>query len=719
MLKVVALVLLLAVGVGTAGYAVFGSSASTGSAGQYLTAAATLTNVVRQAVATGSVAAASTFGLAFGSPPEIDSATTSSSGGSGASTTSGSTWTVKTVNATVGAVVKAGDILATADTSGLASQLATAQANLASAQAKLTTDGGGPAANVVVTAQDSVTSAQLAYSQALANQKNSAMSSGVSIAQAQLGLTNAENQYALDQKGPTGATLASDQDALNQAHASVTTAEQNLTAVKSSDALSLQQAQAAVVTAQQNLTNQQASDALSLQQAQAAVTSATQALANQKTQDQQTLDQALSAVDLAQSKVAGDVQGSAAYQTDLAALNAANAAYSSAQTKATQAEQSAQNAITSAQAGVTSAQQKAAQADQSAQNAITSAQTGVTSAQQKASQAELSAQNQIASAKASLVAAEHAYELKVQPAATTLLNDQKAIASAQQSLNAAEVQAQTSASSAAAQVTSAAQGVTAAKNGYTTAVAPAASTTIAADQAVVTTDEAALSSVQQSIAAAQITAPVAGTIVSVSAVPGIVAPSGFAIVLQGSTLEVTAAFTETDTPSLANGQTAAVTVKAIGTTPVAATVTSISPEPSSTSSGGVVTYPVTLTLKNPPASVKVGMSASVAVTTASATGVIAVPSTALHGAAGNYTVMVLDSSGQAQTVSVQVGLIASGLAEIQSGVSAGDLVVTGSSTVRTGTTAGGAGITIPGLGGAGGVGGGGFGGGGRGGGGGQ
>ncbi|HVA86330.1 MAG TPA: HlyD family efflux transporter periplasmic adaptor subunit [Candidatus Saccharimonadales bacterium] len=651
MLKVVALVLLLAVGLGTAGYAVFGGSTSSSSTGQFLTSAAVRTNVVQQAVATGTVVAAATYGLAFGQPPELDpaAATSSSSASSGSSST---TWTVAAVNATVGATVKAGDILATADTTILNTQLAIDNANLASAQARLQADGGGPTADVVASAKDSVTQAQLAYGQALQGQQNGTMSTSVSIAQAQLALSNAETQLALDKQGPTGASLAVDQDSLNQAEMALKTAEQSLPDLQASDALAIQQAQAAVAIAQQGL-------------------------ANQKAQDQQALADALAALDEAQAKVSGETQGSPNYASDLAALNAANSAYNATQQKATAAEQQAQNAITSADASVTSAQQKATAAEQQAQA-------------------------QIASARAAVTAAQHAYDLKVEPASTTLFADEKAIAGAQQSLNAAEVQAQTSASTASSQVTSAAQGITAAKDGYATKVAPAPASTIASDQAAVTTAQGAVETVQQSISDAQIVAPVDGTVVSVAIMPGIVARSGYALVLQGSTLEVSADFTETDTPSLANGQAASVTVNAVGATPIDATVTSISPEPSSTSTGGVVTYPVTLTLANPPAAVKVGMSVSVAVTTAQATGVIAVPSVALRGQAGSYSVSVLNSSGQAQTVSVQVGLIANGLAEIQSGLNQGDEVVTGSATALVGGTSGAAGIGIPGLGGGGG-----------------
>jgi len=104
------------------------------------------------------------------------------------------------------------------------------------------------------------------------------------------------------------------------------------------------------------------------------------------------------------------------------------------------------------------------------------------------------------------------------------------------------------------------------------------------------------------------------------------------------------------------------------------------------------------------------MSASVAVTTAQASNVLAVPAAALVGSAGSYSVRVL-SGGQAVVVPVGVGLITSAMAEITSGLTAGQTVITGVATQRTGTTGtgtGGAGLGIPVGGGFGGGGGGNF-----------
>jgi macrolide-specific efflux system membrane fusion protein len=99
------------------------------------------------------------------------------------------------------------------------------------------------------------------------------------------------------------------------------------------------------------------------------------------------------------------------------------------------------------------------------------------------------------------------------------------------------------------------------------------------------------------------------------------------------------------------------------------------------------------------------MTADVTITTASATGVLAVPAAALRGTAGNYTVLVVTAAGTPETRPVTAGLITSSLVEITTGLSAGDVVVTGTSSTQrttTGTGTGGGGtFVVPGGGGGG------------------
>jgi len=211
-----------------------------------------------------------------------------------------------------------------------------------------------------------------------------------------------------------------------------------------------------------------------------------------------------------------------------------------------------------------------------------------------------------------------------------------------------------------------------------------------------------LQSAQSAVDGAAITAPADGVVTAVALEAGLPAPAGDALQMQVGPMEVVADFAESDLAALKDGQAATVTVTALGQQ-LTGTLSSITPVAASSSSSSVVTYPVTITLDSSPADLHAGMSANVAVTTASATGVVAVPSIALQGRSGNYSVRVLDDTGQVTTVPVTVGLTTSSLAEIQTGLTGGESVIVGSATARTGTTTTSAG----GFGGLGGLGGGG------------
>jgi membrane fusion protein, macrolide-specific efflux system len=203
----------------------------------------------------------------------------------------------------------------------------------------------------------------------------------------------------------------------------------------------------------------------------------------------------------------------------------------------------------------------------------------------------------------------------------------------------------------------------------------------------------------------RLVAPAAGIVTAVRISAGADAPTGAAITVASTDYEVTAEVVETDVSSMKLQQPAAVTVSAIGAD-LDGTVTAIAPTATTGSSGSsssVVSYAVTVALTDPPATLRAGMTADVTITTASATNVLAVPAAALRGSADNYTVLVMSAAGTPESRPVTVGLITSSLVEIKSGLSAGDVVVTGtSSTQRTTTGTGtGGGLTVPGAGGGG------------------
>ena len=216
---------------------------------------------------------------------------------------------------------------------------------------------------------------------------------------------------------------------------------------------------------------------------------------------------------------------------------------------------------------------------------------------------------------------------------------------------------------------------------------------------------AKVTDLKKSDALNRLLAPADGIVTAVNVVAGSDVPTGAALTLETTDYEVTAEVVETDIASMKLQQPATVTVSALGVD-LDGTVTAIAPTSStgsSASSGSVVSYAVTVALTKPPATLRPGMTADVTITTAAATGVLAVPAAALRGASGNYSVLVIGAAGTPEAHAVTVGLITSSLVEIKSGLTAGDVVVTGtSSTQRTTTGTGGAGggtFVVPGGGG--------------------
>lgn len=207
--------------------------------------------------------------------------------------------------------------------------------------------------------------------------------------------------------------------------------------------------------------------------------------------------------------------------------------------------------------------------------------------------------------------------------------------------------------------------------------------------------------IQQQIQAAALKAPIAGVVTEVNIRAGFDAPAGPAIVIASTTYQVTTDVVESDLAGIELGQGASVSIDALGAE-AEGTVTAISPVAGDGSSG-VVAFPVTVTLTRAPADARAGMSADVTITIASATGVLTVPSSALQGGDGDYTVMTLGADGTPQRQPVQVGLLTSTTAEITSGLAEGTAVVTGTASDLIGTVGqgnggfgNGGGIGIPG-----------------------
>ena len=421
-LRIIAALGLLVVGLGAVGVVVLRPGSATTTT-QLLTGVASVIDVVEDVAASGTLSASATYGLAFGSDPQLVSGTasTTASGGGGSSS-----WLAETVTVAVGDQVTAGQALATADTSDAAAALAQAQANLATAQARLDADIAGPAAADKASAYDQVKQARQNLSQAKSSQANTKAQNDLKLAQTQAALATAQAKLAADQAaGPASSLIEADQ-------ATVAQAQQQL------DSLVLQ-IQASNVQA--TATSQQ--NALKLSQQQATLWAAQAKLA------------ADLAIPAAQSIIDADLAAISQAQGQLDSLNLQIQA-----ADATAAVTAQQNALklSQTQTTLTTAQAKLA-ADQAAGPAasLIEADTNtVAQAQQQLDTLKLSieianqqAANQLTSAQLSLTSASNTYATRIVGATdvqlasdrAALTQAEAAVASAQHTLDLATITA--------------------------------------------------------------------------------------------------------------------------------------------------------------------------------------------------------------------------------------------------------------------------------------
>ena len=79
-------------------------------------------------------------------------------------------------------------------------------------------------------------------------------------------------------------------------------------------------------------------------------------------------------------------------------------------------------------------------------------------------------------------------------------------------------------------------------------------------------------------------------------------------------------------------------------------------------------------------------TADVAISAASATGVLTVPTAALVGTNGSYLVRLLGAGGEVTTQPVTIGLVTNTRAEVRNGLTEGQTVITGVATTQSTTT---------------------------------
>jgi macrolide-specific efflux system membrane fusion protein len=219
---------------------------------------------------------------------------------------------------------------------------------------------------------------------------------------------------------------------------------------------------------------------------------------------------------------------------------------------------------------------------------------------------------------------------------------------------------------------------------------------------------------KENLAKATLTAPIAGLVIAVSGEVGgssgsssssssssggstgatgatsssSSSTSGFVTIADVSAYKVTANIAEADISNVTVGQVATVSFPALTGVTATAKVTAVSP--TATSSNSVVTYATTITLDAIPDKVRLGQTASVAITiSTSAADALYVPAAAITTANGTSTVKVVDSkTGKTTATTVTLGIVGDDGTEVKTGLTAGETIVIGTVTATTTTTTG-------------------------------
>ncbi len=260
---------------------------------------------------------------------------------------------------------------------------------------------------------------------------------------------------------------------------------------------------------------------------------------------------------------------------------------------------------------------------------------------------------------------------------------------------------------------------------------PPAAGQVASLKARIAVDQENVANAEQAVSELNVTSPIAGIITAVNAQVGDNSKTGgsssssssasvstalFAVE-NPSTLQVLVPIDELSIAQVKVGQRAIVTANALPGQVFAGTVSEIAP--AGVNSQGVANFNVTISITRP-GKLLAGMSASVSILVAQVQHALLIPVEAVSGYGSNATVRVRTGSGVV-TRRISLGLSNDVSAQVLSGLSSGQVVVTAqvaSSTTTTGTGFGGGGGFGRRLsGGGGGQGGGGQGGGGSGGGG--
>ncbi len=302
--------------------------------------------------------------------------------------------------------------------------------------------------------------------------------------------------------------------------------------------------------------------------------------------------------------------------------------------------------------------------------AAVTARLGAATDVQSAARALVTAENAVASSSAqskqTLDNAQSGVTDALNTQTVTLMKDQQSIVTAERQLETAQTSLKSTIASNAA------------------AASPATASDIAQQQASIVTAQVAVSTAQKGVDDTTLVAPADGTVSAVNGAAGeavATGDDGFITLVNLSSLQVKAAFSETDAAKVQVGQTASVSFDALTNQTFTGKVVAI--DSASTVTSNVVTYNVMVALDSTSTQVKEGMTATVDVTVAEKDGVLVLPASAVSGRGETATVTVRTASGD-EPKQVTIGLRGDDNVEIASGLSAGDVVVTKVSSTTTG-----------------------------------
>ncbi len=205
-----------------------------------------------------------------------------------------------------------------------------------------------------------------------------------------------------------------------------------------------------------------------------------------------------------------------------------------------------------------------------------------------------------------------------------------------------------------------------------------ASSAIAGDQLALQQDEAALATLQREQAALTVRSPIAGVVsaVDVAAAQQVGANGQIASVYSPDEMTLTLPVSELQVTQVKKGQSVQITTPGLSGKTFTGMVTAVNTVGQSGS--GLSTFDVTIAVDGK-GDLLPGMTADADIITAQAVGTLLVPVEAVLQQSGGDEVEVL-AGGQVSTVPVKVGLVNSDEAQILSGLSPGQTVVTGAST---------------------------------------